>query len=468
MNHASALRQVRELWDGEVVGVLSDFLRIPNKSPAFAPDWRELGHMERAVELVAQWSRGRKLDGLTVDVVRLPGRTPLLFMEVPGTANGTVLMYGHLDKQPEMEGWSEGRSPWEPVLRDGRLYGRGGADDGYAAFAALSALEVVRAQNLSHARCVVLIEASEESGSPDLDAYVEALSGRIGRPDLVVCLDSGCGNYDQLWCTTSLRGMLVGDLRVDVLTEGVHSGDASGIVPSSFRIVRQLVERIEDGATGEIRVPELHVDIPHERVAQAQVAQKALAGLETTSFPWAGRTKPVTVGAEAILARTWMPALAVTAAAGLPALEDGGNVMRSHTAVRLSIRLPPTCDSERAQAALERALLTDPPYGASVSLDLSKSSTGWDAPSLEDWLRVAADDASTKVFGREAVWMGEGGSIPFMGMLGERFPEAQFLITGVLGPGSNAHGPNEFLDLRTAQRVTVSVAHVIAAHASAR
>ena len=468
MNHTAALRQVRELWDGEVVGVLSDFLRIPNKSPVFAPDWRELGHMERAVELVAQWCRGRKLDGLKVEVVRLPGRTPLLFMEIPGTSRGTVLMYGHIDKQPEFEGWSEGRSPWEPVLRDGRLYGRGGADDGYAAFAALSALEVVQAQNLPHARCVVLIEASEESGSPDLEAYVEALSARIGRPDLVVCLDSGCGNYDQLWCTTSLRGTLVGDLRVDVLTEGVHSGDASGIVPSSFRIVRQLVERIEDGATGEIRLPELHVDVPQERIAQARVAQKALAGLETSAFPWAGRTRPVTEGAEAILARTWHPALAVTAAAGLPALEDGGNVMRSHTAVRLSIRLPPTCDSERAQAALERALLTDPPYDASVSLDLSKSSTGWDAPPLEDWLRVAADDASRKAFGREAVWMGEGGSIPFMGMLGERFPEAQFLITGVLGPSSNAHGPNEFLDLATAHRVTVSVAHVLAEHARAR
>jgi acetylornithine deacetylase/succinyl-diaminopimelate desuccinylase-like protein len=468
MDHAAALRHVRTLWEGEVVGVLSDFLRIPNKSPAFAPDWRELGHMERAVELVAQWCRGRKLDGLKVEIVRIDGRTPLLFLEIPGTAPGTVLMYGHVDKQPEMEGWSDGRSPWEPVLRDGRLYGRGGADDGYAAFAALTALEVVQAQSLPHARCVVVIEASEESGSPDLAAYVDHLSDRIGRPDLVVCLDSGCGNYDQLWCTTSLRGLLVGDLRVDVLTEGVHSGDASGIVPSSFRIVRQLVDRIEDAATGEIRLSELHVAIPPEREAEADVAHRALAGMETDCFPWAGGTRPVTNGAEAILARTWKPALAVTAAAGLPALADGGNVLRPHTAVRLSVRLPPTCDAARARAALQRALLTDPPYGATVTLDSSKCSTGWDAPPLADWLRVATDEASRKAFGREAVWMGEGGSIPFMGMLGERFPEAQFLITGVLGPGSNAHGPNEFLDLATAHRVTVSVAHVLAAHARPR
>jgi acetylornithine deacetylase/succinyl-diaminopimelate desuccinylase-like protein len=397
--------------------------------------------------------------------MRLEGRAPLIVMEVPGDGAETVLLYGHLDKQPGLVGWREGLSAWEPVREGDKLYGRGGADDGYAAFASLTAIRLVQEQGLAHARCVILIESGEESGSPDLPAYVEALAARIGTPSLVVCLDSGCGNYDQLWLTTSLRGLIAGDLRVQILTEGIHSGTASGIVPSTFRIVRQLLSRIEDEQTGAIRLEALHVAVPTARITQAAAAAESLRAEVYDQFPWVDGARPVASDlAELVLNRTWRPALSVTGAAGLAPLDNAGNVLRSATTLKLSMRIPPRVDASVATRALKEALEREPPYGAHVSFSAEKAGSGWDAPPLAPWLEHALDAASMAYFGKPPLSMGEGGSIPFMGMLGEKFPKAQFLITGVLGPHSNAHGTNEFLHLPMAKSLTASVASILCAH----
>ena len=456
------------LWDEAVTPTLVDYIRIPNKSPAFDPDWVAHGHMERAVDLLASWASARlpALPGASLEVVRLEGRTPVIFIEVPGEVDDTVLLYGHLDKQPEMSGWSEGLGPWTPVIDGDRLYGRGGADDGYAMFGALSALLELRDQRVPHARCVILIEACEESGSYDLPAYVGHLAARIGDPSLVVCLDSGCGNYDQLWLTTSLRGLAGGVLRVDVLTEGVHSGDASGVVPSSFRILRQLLSRLEDEDTGEIRPSELHDQIPAERVAQAKVAAAALGKEVWAKFPFVEGMEPADDDlVELILNRTWRPELAVTGLAGAPEPVNAGNVLRPFTTAKLSLRLPPTADPAPAAKTLKDLLERDPPYGAKVSFKAEGVGAGWNAPPLAPWLADSIERASVAAFGRGVAMMGEGGTIPFMGMLGEKFPKAQFVITGVLGPHSNAHGPNEFLHLPTGKKVSAVVAMVLADHA---
>ena len=469
MTDVARLRSfIDTLWDQAVTPTLVDYIRIPNKSPAFDPDWAQHGHMDRATALLEAWARERLpgLPGASLEVVRLPGRTPVILIEVPGEVDDTVLLYGHLDKQPEMTGWSEGLGPWEPVIRGDRLYGRGGADDGYAMFGALSALLALREQGVAHARCVVLIEACEESGSYDLPFYVDHLASRIGDPSLIVCLDSGCGNYDQLWLTTSLRGMIAGVLRVDVLSEGVHSGDASGVVPSSFRILRSLLSRLEDEATGTIRPAELYVDIPDERIRQAQTAAQALGVEMYARFPFVEGMKPVSTDlAELVLNRSWRPQLAMIGMEGIPALGDAGNVLRPYTAAKLSLRIPPTLDGDRAAQVVTSLLERDPPYGCKVSFTPEKASAGWHAPALSPWLAASIERASLAAFGRGAAMMGEGGSIPFMGMLGEKFPRAQFVITGVLGPHSNAHGPNEFLHLPTGKKVSGVVAHVIADHA---
>lgn len=461
-------RFTSDKWDAEITPQLIEYIRIPNKSPMFDPDWAANGYMEEAVTLMEQWARAQDVPGMQIEVVRLGKRTPLIFIEIPGTDpedDDCVLLYGHLDKQPEMTGWDEGLGPWKPVLKGDKLYGRGGADDGYAIYGSLTAIMALQQQGIAHSRCVVLIEACEESGSYDLPYYVDHLAERIGKPSLVVCLDSGCGNYDQLWCTTSLRGMAGGNLNVSVLSEGVHSGDASGVVPSSFRILRSLLDRLEDQASGKIRVDELFVDVPAERLEQAQRAAEVLGDEVYVKFPFLEGMSPVTEDlSELVLNRTWRPQLAITGVDGVPSLGSAGNVMRPNTAVKISLRLPPTLDGDKAGKILSDLLLEAPPYGAKVEFALEKSSSGWNAPTMSPWLTEAIEEASQAFFGKPAMYMGEGGTIPFMGMLGEKFPGAQFMITGVLGPHSNAHGPNEFLHIPTGKRVTAAVAKVVAAH----
>ncbi|WXB00284.1 M20 family metallopeptidase [Pendulispora brunnea] len=477
LNVEHARDSAERIWEDEIVPQLTEYIRIPNKSPSFDPAWNEHGHMERAVALIERWCRAQPIPGLRVEVLRLPNRTPLIFMEIPASADqsqgkaegieDTVLLYGHLDKQPEFTGWREGLGPWTPVREGDRLYGRGGADDGYSSFAALTALRLLSEQKVPHARCVVVIEASEESGSHDLPAYIETLGNRIGQPSLVICLDSGCGNYEQLWSTTSLRGYIGGTLTVRVLTEGVHSGSASGIVPSTFRIARQLLSRIEDEKTGRVLLDALYTEIPQARRAQAEAVANVLGDEVWTQFPWAEGAHAVTNDrAEALLAHTWAPALSVTGAAGLPPLENAGNVLRPVTQLKLSMRIPPRVDPTSALRALRSELERDPPYGAQVRLEAESGASGWSAPETAPWLTHAMDEASLAFFGKPSLAMGEGGTIPFMAMLGEKFPKAQFVITGVLGPQSNAHGPNEFLHLPTAKKVSCAVASILAAHAT--
>ena len=460
---------VESTWTNSIVPALKEYLTIPNQSPAYDVNWDTNGYMDQAVELIAGWIRAQAVPGLTLDVVRLEGRTPLLFVEIPGDSAETVLLYGHLDKQPPMEGWNEGLGPWLPVIKDGRLYGRGGADDGYAAFASLTAIRALKLQGVPCARYVIVIEACEESGSGDLPYYIDALTDRIGTPSLVICLDSGCGNYEQLWITSSLRGMATGTLTVSTLTEGVHSGAASGIVPSTFRILRQLLSRLEDEKTGEILPRALYVEIPDERLRQVTATAQVLGATVYSEYPFHKGTAPVTQDiSQALLNRTWRPQLEITGAAGLPSLDKSGNVLRPVTAAKVSLRLPPMVDAKAATTLLKQLFEKDPPYGAKVTFASEQCASGWNAPALEPWLEESLKRASVEFFGREACYMGEGGTIPFMAMLGEKFPQAQFMITGVLGPHSNAHGPNEFLDLATGIRLTCCVARVLVDHCKAK
>jgi acetylornithine deacetylase/succinyl-diaminopimelate desuccinylase-like protein len=461
---------VGEIWDDAVVPSLTEYIRIPNKSPGFDPKWVEHGFMDDAVKLMEKWARERlaPVAGATVEVVRLEGRTPLIFMEIPGEGTEGVLMYGHLDKQPEMSGWAEGLGPWTPVRKDDKLFGRGSADDGYAMYGALAAVLALHDQKIPHARIVIMIEACEESGSYDLPYYVDHLSDRIGNVSLVICLDSGCGNYDQWWLTTSLRGNATGVMTVRVLNEGVHSGDASGIVPSSFRIANELIARLENPKSGKVTLKELQTKVPADRMKQAKLTAKVLKRAVWDKFPMANGTKPVSKdNVELILNRTWRAQLAVTGADGLPQPLNAGNVMLPYTTLKLSMRTPPTVDAVKAGNAMKKVLTKSVPYGAHVEIDMEPSMTGWNAPSFTPWLDKAVKEAAQAAFGRPPMFMGEGGSIPFMAMLGEKFPGTQFVVTGVLGPHSNAHGPNEFLHIPTGKRVTQAVAHVLAAHRQA-
>ncbi len=465
MDKDLAISLTDEEWEKSIIPELVEYIRVPNKSPAFDPDWQSNGFMEQVVDQFVAWSQHQNIEGMELDVIRLPKRTPLIFIDIPGDTENTVLLYGHLDKQPEMMGWNEGFGPWKPVLKENKLFGRGGADDGYALFASLLAIKILHKQKIPHARCVVIIEACEESGSYDLPFYIDHLKDRLGKPELVICLDSGCGNYEQLWSTTSLRGLVGGELKVEVLDEGIHSGDISGIIPSSFRILRQLLDRIEDPVSGQILLKECYVDIPNKRIEQAKHAASVLNENVFRRFPIKGNIRPVSDDlVELILNRSWRPTLSYLGASGLPEINDAGNVLRPFTSIKLSMRLPPTCSSKIVSKKLKELLLNDPPNGAKISFEIDWSVDGWMAPEISPWLEKALDEASENYFNKPSVHIGEGWSIPFMGMLGEKFPEAQFLITGVLGPGSNAHGPNEFLHIPAAKKITCCVAEIIAKH----
>jgi acetylornithine deacetylase/succinyl-diaminopimelate desuccinylase-like protein len=458
---------VSRTWNESIVPQLVEYIRMPAQSPHFDPQWEANGHIERVIRLAEAWVRQQPVRGLALEIVRLPDRTPVLYFDVPGTGDRTVLLYGHLDKQPEMTGWREGLGPWLPVIEDGKLYGRGGADDGYAVFASLAAIGALQAQGVPHARCIGLIETCEESGSYDLPAYLELLAPRMGRVDFVIGLDSGCGDYERLWATTSLRGLAGGTLTVEVLTEGVHSGDASGIVPSSFRVARKVLDRLEDASTGRVLPGEFHVPIPEERARQAKQAAAIMGDSTVRKYPFAGGTQPMIADhTEALLNRTWRPALSVIGADGFPAIANAGNVLRPRTSLKLSLRLPPPVDGGGAARTMKRLLEADPPHGATVRFEADEGATGWNAPPTAPWLERAIDEASRTFYDKPAAAMGEGGTIPFMAMLGKHFPEAQFLITGVLGPKSNAHGPNEFLHIPYATKLTACVAAVLAAHAA--
>ena len=461
MNSEKLQDSLNQFWDNEITPSLIEYIKVPNKSPAFDPDWEKSGHIDKVLKLAVDWADKHRPEESTLHVKKLPGRTPLILLEIPGEREGNILMYGHLDKQPEMEGWEEGLGPWTPIMRDEKLYGRGGADDGYALFASIGVVKSLKEQHIKLPRIVILIEFCEESGSPDLPYYIDEHKNIIGEVDLVVCLDSGAGNYEQFWSTVSLRGMIACELRADVLTEGVHSGSASGLVPSSFRVLKQLISRIEDEATGKIKIAELHSKIPLHRIKEIEKMVVALNG-NPEAFPWHQDMLPSTEEPiEGMMRRTWKPSLSIVGVDGLPSMKDGGNVLRPFTALKLSFRLPPDIDCHLAMDSVNKILTEDPPYNASISIDWEEPANGWNAPKLARWLENAIQKASETFYGRPALSMGEGGTIPFMAMLGKKFPEAQFVITGVLGPESNAHGPNEFLHIPFAKKLSASIGFIL-------
>lgn len=465
MNQRSMQQFIDEKWLDEIVPELVEYIAIPNKSPHFDPDWERHGYMEDAVQQIFAWCKKQDIPGMQAEIVRLPGRTPLIFLEIPGHSDDTILLYGHLDKQPEMTGWADGLGPWSPVIRGDKLYGRGGADDGYAAYGSMTAIMAVQRQQLPHARCVVIIEACEESGSYDLPPYIEHLRDRIGTPSLVVCLDSGAGNYEQLWLTVSLRGLAAGTLRAEVLSEGVHSGYASGVVPSSFRVLRQLLSRLEDEASGRVLPDYLHAAIPEQRLEQARKMAAELGDDIYQAYPFVDGAQPMADNNfDRLLNRTWRPALSITGQDGLPSLDSAGNVLRPSSALKLSMRLPPTVDGDLATLAMKQTLEADPPQGVRVQFTADQAACGWNAPAVAPWLHASLEKASQAAYQRGVMYMGEGGTIPFMAMLGDAYPAAQFMITGVLGPNSNAHGPNEFLHVPFARKLTACVAQVISDH----
>ena len=456
-------------FERSALDALTAFGAIPSLSPMFDAEWAKNGYLEEAAQLLASWARARQLASVDVEIHRLVGRTPTLVVTVDSTAGegDTVVLYGHLDKQPPLGDWSEGLAPFVPVRRGDRLYARGVSDDGYALFSALSAIEAMEANGIAHGRCVVLIEASEESGSSDLEAYLDALADHLGDVELLICLDSGALTYDRLWVTTSLRGVVNVQVTVEVLEQGQHSGSVSGIVPSSFRLLRQLLDRVEDATTGDVLVEEMWASIPAADSKSAHDIAEEFGDVVARELPTIKGLALMGANAqERLLRRAWYPTLSIIGMGGIPSPDIAGNVLRPFTTAVLSFRLPPSVDVHVAGAAVVQLLTSDAPSNAKVSVHIDSSGNGWVAPELAPWLEPALEQASLDAFGRSVGYTGEGGSIPFLNSLAKRYPGVQFVATGVGGPQSNAHAIDEMLDLPTAVGVTNAVITVLQAHAT--
>ena len=459
---------VDPFWDNSILPSITEYIRIPNKSPHFDPQWVEHGYMEDAVTLMVAWATPQLagFPGATLEVVRLPGRTPLIFIEVPGDSDDTVLLYGHLDKQPEMKGWAEGTGPWIPVLKGDKLYGRGGADDGYAIYACLCALRALAEQKVPRGRCVIMIEACEESGSYDLPFYVDHLMDADRQ-----AVAGGLPRFGL----RRLGPAVAHDIAARHCRRDAHRAGADRGRPFGRRLGHRALLLPHHARASVAPRGRGHRRDQAARPLCPDPAAAHRAGQGRRRKCWASRSTPSSRSPEAtrpmaddlgqmVLNRTWRPQLAVIGMDGYPAPGDAGNVLLPYSTAQLSLRTPPTLDAAAAVRALKQTLEADPPHGAEVTFEGWEGQSGWHAPPLAPWLEKAVAEASQEAFGQPAAYMGEGGSIPFMGMLGEKFPATQFVITGVLGPHSNAHGPNEFLHIPTGKRVTMATARLIAAH----
>jgi len=452
-------------WGSSIIPGLAEFIRIPAKSPSYDADWEVNRNLESAATFLASWAEAQNIPGLTAEVLRLKGRTPLLYIEIPGYSKDTVLFYAHLDKMPEADGWDEDLGPWKAVLKNNRLYGRGSVDDGYALFSFIGAIKFLETYKIPHARAVLIIEASEESGSYDLEAYLQSLHKRIGQPNLINCLDVGCGDYERLWCATSLRGVVEGTLKVDMLERSVHSGIASGIVASSFRVLRMLLDRIEDSSNGKVLLKSCSVNIPNEVKQQAKTLAEFLGPKVYSHYPLLKGVEPVSEHIdELILNKTWRSTLSVIGAEGLPQVKDSATVLRPSTTLQISLRIPPGAKGKEVWDELAQVLTAKPPYGAKVSFTSPTIMTGWHAPHMHAWLQDTLQQASENYFGNAPMYYGEGGSIGVITMLQEQYPQAQFVLSGAAGPNSGEHGPNESLYLPAAKKLTCCLVEMLAAH----
>lgn len=461
MQHKETLKFIDKEFESHVIPTLMKYIEIDNLSPCFDPEWANNGKAEKAANLLLEWAKNQNIKGLKGDVYKIENLSPIVFLEIESNGGeGNVFMYGHYDKQPHFDGWIEGTGPTTPKIIGDLLYGRGGADDGYSIFSSLLSIKAIQNFNLKHGKVCILIEGSEESGSPHLMQYIEKLENNIGSPDLLVCLDSGVKDYDRLWLTTSLRGCVMKDIEVKCLEEAVHSGLGSGQGPDSFNVIRQLLDRLHDSKTGDV-TDKLQVKIPDSKMQEAKAVVNILGDKLVLAKVLEGVKFCKEDLIDVYLGGTWKATLTVTGQTGLPPHSTAGNVLRASTSIRISIRLPPTLNNEEASKIIDEIVLKDPPYNSKVTINSMNSGPGWAANNYSDKLKNSLSNSSKQIWGKEAQTFGEGGSIPFINSLAVKFPKSDLLVMGVLGPGSNAHAANETLHVPYCKKITCVLSHAI-------
>eukprot|EP01134_Creolimax_fragrantissima_P007648 CFRG7648T1 len=447
------------------VDTLSGFIKIPNCTPAFDADYLTNGHIQTAIKYILDFTDSLKIPGLTHSVYDDESRPPMVCIVYPGEVKQNVMIYGHLDKQPFMEGrWSEGLDALTPVIRDNKLYGRGSADDGYSVLAALLSIQAAREQGVPLPRICILLETEEESGSENLLYLMEQAQVKeaLGKPDICICLDSETADYDKIWVTSSLRGLAACNLKIEVMESGQHSGLAGGIVPETFTIARQLLDRLEDSTTGVV-VDEFNSQPDDKKRNEAKEVAEYHGSSLFTNFKLLEGVSAMSEHdlAQMYLQNVWYASLSVTGGCGLPDVSDAGNVLRPWTQLRVGIRLPPNVNGHDAAKKLEEVLTKDPPYGCKISVTGLQGGNGFCTKPFPIYLNDSIRDASMAFFGQAHSSFGIGGSIPFLSELGQKYPEAQIIPMGAMGPDCNAHNPDESIDLPYAKKFVCFLSHLL-------
>lgn len=454
---------IQKFWSKEALPALMDFIRLPAKSTAFDPQWKENGYLKGACEFAANWIQ-KTVPDAKCEILEFDGKTPCLFVEIDGYQNSdkTVAFYGHLDKQPEAKGWREGLGPWTPVLEGEYLYGRGASDDGYSVYAMITAIEGLRRCKMPYPRIVAIFETQEESGSEDLPDYLLALKERIGSPECFIILDNQCGDYERLWLNTSLRGTITGTLTVKAMDFGIHSGTFSGITPDSVSIAQALVARIHDPITGRVLLKSLHTTIPELRVQQLKEVANELGDNIWKSAPLLPGVSPKHASNhENLIHSIWEPTLTIIGIDGMPSIKDAGSVIQGQVALRLSFRTPPNIDMNQAMNDIVQCLTQDIPYGCQTTWNDLECNPGWSAPSQKGKFERLFSEAAFDVFNKKTLSNGQGASIGFVHKFEELFPATEIVLIGVLGPQSNAHAPDESLNIRYVQQLIQTISIVL-------
>ena len=452
-------------WDNWYVKGLCEFIEVPNLTPMVDPNYLTNGLNEKAMALVDDYINKLEIKGISKKIFQPDGMTPLIVYAVDkaeGGSDAQIMFYGHLDKQPWMDGWDEGLGPTKPVIRGEYLYGRGGGDDGYSPFSTMLAIKNAQLQGIKHSRIVLVLETEEESGSPNLINLLNIAKDFIGNPDYLFCLDSGAFDYNQLWLTSSLRGITLMDVTVKAGKGGYHSGEVGGIVPETFRVMRHLLNRLDDPKTG-LPMEELNTELPAYARPEAErmVALSGEAMCKKYKMEEGVKYCSQDNLVEMYLNNTWRANLSVTGAGGLPDYNRAGNVVRPQTTLRLSYRLPPNMDCHKAAAIVKQKLTTDVPHDCIVEIKGDHNGNGWCMKDPEPWFHDVINNASKNFYDREYGSYGMGGSIPFLSQLGGLYPNTFIVALGLLGPQSNAHAPNESVNLTYAKKLTMCMSHIL-------
>ena len=441
---------------------LMNFIRIPNLSPLFDPNWKTNGYLFKAANLIVSYAKSLNIKNAEINLLQDSGHTPMVFIEIPASRkndNRTVIFYGHYDKQPYGTGWDKDKSPTNPVIVDGRLYGRGSADDGYASFSILTAIKTCQEFNCLMPRICCLFEGAEESTDADLKYYFDKLIPILG--DNVVAfipLDSGCPDYDRLWMANSLRGIVDIDVNIQTLDQESHYGpEASGIIAENLFLMRKIYDGLVDSTNGEFKLEEFKIaedKIPAIVMEQMQKEIEIVGDNFIKNIPLYEGVSPLKTDVkELMINNRWKPSCFILGIDNCPKTEDRGFGVSSGINVRMSIRIPPTVDKNKAIEALKKALSDNIYFGAQVKLGYLDYGEGVLLANMSNKVKNILNKASLEFFGNESVFTGVGGSIPFIGYFQSKYPNTDIICTGIVGSDSHEHGPNENLNIEACKKM---------------